>query len=155
MADYLDHNAKVKLQAIAAGQDVYGRTVTLVEQSAAISALYKMDRDLEGDILAKAKQEEEKRQALAKEKAEQDRIALEQQKLNDLHVIESRRLDIESQRVQIEQAQVVVKLLETVAQAGVGPDKLLEAFQTLTEKLLPGPISLPAHLQISDKTSNK
>lgn len=106
--------------------------VSVAEQQAAMTALYRLDKDEQERAAEEKRVEEAKRQALEAERqarqVQEDHLALEQ-----------RRLDLAEQEVAIKRADVVVRLLEVGAKGGLAPEQLLGEIRQLSDRLLPGP----------------
>lgn len=113
----IDDDVIFKLNAIAKGEDIYGRKVTFQDQQMALNALYKMQRDLIADGQVREKMDEEKRQALVKE-------------------------DIEYRKLEVEKTKQVVEMFRIAASAGMEMGQLTEIFTVLTTNLLPETVNI-------------
>lgn len=161
---YMTPQMRLVLEGEAMGHDILrNRAVSPEEQKKAMNALHALDRTIAADKVAAIEREERARAVLAQEEHQRQQLDQQRKQLEMTAALERERMaldaqrllqegELAAQRLQIEQAQVVVQLLDTVAKAGVSPDKLLETFHVLTERLLPGPSGLK---QIAARSSKE
>lgn len=122
-----------ELAQLASGFDVYGKRISRVEQMDAMERFQKIQQRRQEVINEKARIEAERIKA---EAAKADSETLAYRAVTERIDVEG-KLQIEADRVSIQKAELVVRMIETAVRAGMEPDKLLSATESLVNRLLP------------------
>lgn len=122
-----------ELAQLASGFDVYGKRISRVEQLDAMERFQRLRRYQDELKSERMRVEAEVTKA---EAAKMEAEAVAYRAVTERMDVEG-KLQIEADRLSIQKAELVVRMIETAVKAGMEPDKLLSATESLVNRLLP------------------